>query len=132
QHSRRRGVHQHGVLEFAGCFAVCRAGHAPAMLLQYTGTSMATPSSQGHQADETWDEHYADERDAAWLYRRLASVDKNRERAELFGRPADVRDRHTRKWEELFRDAGRPLPRYAVARRTKLLAWVAKAFGPSS
>jgi vacuolar iron transporter family protein len=93
---------------------------------------MATTGSQGHQTDETWDEHYADEKDAAWLYRRLASVDKNRERAELFGRLADVEDRHTGKWEELFRDAGRPLPRYAVARRTQLLAWVAKTFGPSS
>ena len=39
-----------------------------------------------HQADESWDEHYADERDAAWLYRELARVDKNRERADLFGR----------------------------------------------
>ena len=93
---------------------------------------MATTGTTGYQTDESWDEHYADERDAAWLYRRLASVDKNRERAELFGRLADVEDRHTRKWEELFRDAGRALPPYAVARRTQLLAWVAKTFGPSS
>jgi vacuolar iron transporter family protein len=93
---------------------------------------MATTASQGPQADESWDEHYADEKDAAWLYRRLASVDTNRERADLFGRLADVEDRHTAKWEELFRGAGRPLPPYGVARRTKLLAWVAKTFGPSS
>jgi VIT1/CCC1 family predicted Fe2+/Mn2+ transporter/rubrerythrin len=82
--------------------------------------------------DESWDEHYADERDAAWLYRRLASVDRNRERSELFTRLADVEDRHTARWVELFRDAGRPLPRYDVSRRTRLLAWVASAFGPSS
>src|SRR6266542_2398794 len=93
---------------------------------------MATTGGQGRQADETWDAHYADEKDAAWLYRRLASVDTNRERADLFGRLADVEDRHTAKWEELFRGAGRPLPAYAVARRTRLLAWVAKTFGPSS
>src|SRR5260221_9877838 len=89
-------------------------------------------TGRGYQADRTWDEHYADERDAAWLYRRLAGVDTNRERADLFGRLADVEDRHTAKWEELFRDAGRPLPAYAVARRTRLLAWVAKTFGPAS
>ena len=93
---------------------------------------MATTGSQGFMADETWDEHYADEKDAAWLYRRLASVDTNRERADLFGRLADVEDRHTAKWVELFRDAGRPLPPHAVALRTKLLAWVAKTFGPAS
>jgi predicted membrane protein (TIGR00267 family) len=93
---------------------------------------MATTASQGYQADESWDEHYADEKDAAWLYRRLAAVDTNHERADLFARLADVEDRHTAKWEELFRDAGRPLPPYAVARRTRLLAWVAKTFGPAS
>jgi VIT1/CCC1 family predicted Fe2+/Mn2+ transporter/rubrerythrin len=84
------------------------------------------------QADESWDEHYADEKDAAWLYRQLATVDKNPERADLFARLAIVEDRHTAKWEELFREAGRPLPPYSVAARTRLLAWVAKKFGPAS
>jgi vacuolar iron transporter family protein len=82
--------------------------------------------------DESWDEHYADERDASWLYRRLASVDTNAERKHLFERLAVVEDRHTQRWEQLFREAGRPLPSYTVARRTRLLAWVAKTFGPQS
>jgi vacuolar iron transporter family protein len=93
---------------------------------------MSTTEAPGYQADESWDEHYADERDASWLYRELAGVDQDRARADLFGRLAEVEDRHTKRWEELFRDAGRPLPSYAVARRTRLLAWVAKRFGPSS
>ncbi|HVD91125.1 MAG TPA: hypothetical protein VNC21_02540, partial [Vicinamibacterales bacterium] len=93
---------------------------------------MPTMERQGPQADESWDEHYADERDAAWLYRQLSTFDKNRERADLFGRLAVVEDRHTAKWEELFHEAGRPLPPYAVASRTRLLAWVAKTFGPAS
>lgn len=84
------------------------------------------------QADESWDEHYADERDAAWLYRKLASVDRNQTRADLFGRLAAVEDQHTARWEELFREADRPLPAYAVSRRTRLLAWVAGVFGPST
>jgi len=84
------------------------------------------------QADDTWDEHYADERDASWLYRELARAEPNRERAGLFERLASVEDRHTAKWEELFREAGRPLPPYAVARRTRLLASVARTFGPSA
>jgi VIT1/CCC1 family predicted Fe2+/Mn2+ transporter/rubrerythrin len=84
------------------------------------------------QHDETWDEHYTDEKDAAWLYRQLAIADRNAERSDLFTRLAIVEDRHTARWEELFRDAGRPLPAHAVGRRTRLLAWVAKTFGPSS
>ena len=92
------------------------------MLLQYTGRVM----------DASWDEHYADEKDAAWLYRELASADTNAERKDLFARLAVVEDRHTARWEELFREAGRPLPKHSVARRTRLLAWVARTFGPSA
>jgi VIT1/CCC1 family predicted Fe2+/Mn2+ transporter/rubrerythrin len=83
-------------------------------------------------ADESWDEHYADERDAAWLYRELSRIDRDRQRSDLFMRLAVVEDRHTGKWEQLFRDAGRPLPPYTLARRTRMLAWMARAFGPSS
>src|SRR3982751_1740750 len=84
------------------------------------------------QADESWDEHYADERDAAFLYRALARVEKDQQRRELFGRLAVVEDRHVARWEVLFHEAQRPLPAYATSRRTRLLAWVAKQFGPSS
>ena len=84
------------------------------------------------EADESWDEHYADERDAAWLYRELARVDSDQARAGLFERLAAVEDRHTLKWEELFREAGRPLPVHSVSRRTRLLASVARTFGPST
>src|SRR4029077_172075 len=45
---------------------------------------------------------------------------------------AVVEDRHTERWEQLFREAGRPLPAYTLSHRTRLLAWVAKTFGPSS
>jgi VIT1/CCC1 family predicted Fe2+/Mn2+ transporter/rubrerythrin len=82
--------------------------------------------------DAHWDDHYADERDAAWLYRELARADSNAERRSLFERLAVVEDRHTARWEQLYREANRPLPRYAVARRTRILAWMARTFGPSS
>src|SRR3954452_18560152 len=84
------------------------------------------------QADESWDEHYADERDAAFLYRALAGAEQDEERRELFERLAVVEDRHVARWEVLFHEAQRPLPAYATSRRTRLLAWVAKQFGPSS
>ena len=92
------------------------------MLPQYTGRDM----------DAHWDEHYTDERDAAWLYRELARVDGNAERRSLFERLAVVEDRHTARWEQLYREANRPLPKYEVARRTRLLAWVARTFGSSA
>jgi VIT1/CCC1 family predicted Fe2+/Mn2+ transporter/rubrerythrin len=83
------------------------------------------------QPDQSWDEHYADERDAAYLYRALAVVELDPERKALFEKLAVVEDRHVARWEELFTQAGRPLPAYTTARRTKLLAWTARHFGTS-
>jgi vacuolar iron transporter family protein len=89
------------------------------------------PPSDRPQADESWDEHYRDERDAAYLYRALAAVETNAERRELFAKLALVEDRHAERWETLFAQSGRPLPPYTTAQRTRLLAWVAKRFGTS-
>jgi VIT1/CCC1 family predicted Fe2+/Mn2+ transporter/rubrerythrin len=88
-------------------------------------------AGQGFDHDETWDEHYRDERDAAYLYRSLAEVEPDPERRELFGKLAVVEDRHAERWRELFEESGRPLPPYTTARRTRLLAWTAKRFGTS-
>src|SRR5687768_20232 len=79
--------------------------------------------------DESWDEHYRDERDAAFLYRELGKVERDAERRDLFVRLADVEDRHAARWEELFRGAARPLPEYHTAWRTRALAWMARTFG---
>ena len=89
------------------------------------------PPCDRPQPDESWDEHYRDERDAAFLYRALAAVETNPERKELFEKLALVEDRHAERWETLFADSGRPLPQYSTAQRTRLLAWVAKHFGTS-
>ena len=89
------------------------------------------PPSDRPQADESWDEHYRDERDAAYLYRALAAVETDAERKELFEKLAVVEDRHAERWQALFAESGRPLPPYKTAQRTKLLAWVAKHFGTS-
>jgi VIT1/CCC1 family predicted Fe2+/Mn2+ transporter len=93
---------------------------------------MTTSEREHPVADPSWDEHYADEKDAAWLYRELSRAETNAERRDLFARLAVVEDRHTARWEQLFQQAGRPLPSYGVARRTRMLAWVAKTFGPAS
>src|SRR6185503_5887049 len=82
--------------------------------------------------DPSWDEHYRDERDAAYLYRALAAVERDRDRQQLFEKLAVVEDRHAERWRELFAESGRPLPEYATAKRTRLLAWIAKHFGNST
>lgn len=89
------------------------------------------PAADRPQADESWDEHYRDERDAAYLYRALSAVETDAERKHLFVKLAVVEDRHAERWKELFAQAGRPLPAYSTAGRTRLLAWVARRFGTS-
>src|SRR3954469_1405628 len=92
---------------------------------------MATAQHDRPAPTATWDEHYRDERDAAFLYRRLASAEQDATRRDLFERLAVVEDRHVARWEELFREGGRPLPSYRTAARTRALAWVATRFGPN-
>ena len=93
----------------------------------HPGTSTPVPP----QPDASWDEHYRDERDAAYLYRALAAVESDGDRKHLFEKLAVVEDHHAERWEELFAQSGRPLPEYSTAGRTRLLAWVAKHFGTS-
>ena len=77
------------------------------------------PFPGGIQPDATWDEHYSDERDAAFLYRQLAGLEPNDERRDLFERLARVEDRHVLRWEELFREGARRLPVCPVAADTR-------------
>jgi VIT1/CCC1 family predicted Fe2+/Mn2+ transporter len=86
-------------------------------------------ASERPQYEPPWDEHYRDERDAAFLYRALSEIERNPERRQLFEKLAVVEDRHAERWEQLFEASGRPLPSYATARRTRLLAWAARRFG---
>src|SRR5262245_8667478 len=126
---------------------VCRPGHLRGarhvrhskrsdsrIAVAYNVTAMGTmtsSASQPPQPDPIWDDHYRDERDAAFMYRALAEIETNGERRQLFERLARVEDRHVQRWEQLFREAGRPLPSYKTALRTRALAWAARRFGPS-
>ena len=72
---------------------------------------MTTAQQERPTPEPSWDEHYRDERDAAFLYRQLAGAEGDPERRGLFERLAVVEDRHVSRWEELFHEGGRPLPR---------------------
>jgi len=92
----------------------------------------ASVPPQPPQYEPSWSDHYADERDAAWLYRRLAKTERDQHRRDLFEKLAAVEDQHTARWADLFAHAGQPLPPYEVARRTRALAWIAQTFGAAS
>ncbi len=79
-----------------------------------------------------WEEHYRDECDAAFMYRRLASFDRDTHRRDLFSRLAEVEDRHVSRWAELFKETGQPLPPHEPSFKTRALVWIAKHFGSGS
>jgi vacuolar iron transporter family protein len=53
-----------------------------------------------------WVDHWADEADAAFLYRVLAEAEPDAERQSLYRRLAAVEDRHAGMWRKLLADAG--------------------------
>ena len=78
-----------------------------------------------------WLHHLADEADAAFLYRELARAEPNRSRAELYGKLAEVEDRHVTMWRELLAGEGHIVPVPAPSRRARFRAWLGRRVGTS-
>lgn len=78
--------------------------------------------------------HYlAEEIDAAYLYRELAAVETDGKRRDLFGRLAEVEDRHIGRWEEVLAARGSAVSAVRLpSRRARLMAWLARRLGPGS
>ncbi len=76
-----------------------------------------------------WDRHYRDEVDAVYLYRRLAEVERDPTRRDLFERLAAVEDRHVARWQEIFQEHQRTLPNHSPTPHVRLLAWIGRRFG---
>jgi VIT1/CCC1 family predicted Fe2+/Mn2+ transporter len=84
-----------------------------------------------HEQTDAWLEHWRDEADAAFLYRRLADAEPNAERQTIYRKLAEVEDRHTAIWQKLLADAGVAAGAPAPSARARLLAWTARRFGPA-
>ena len=82
--------------------------------------------------EPSWTEHYRDEMDAAWLYRRLAASERDDRRRGIFERLAHVEDAHAARWRELFAADATPTPSHRPSLRTRSLAWLGRTFGSSS
>jgi len=83
-------------------------------------------------AKGAWEEHYLDECDAAYLYRRLAAGERDDTRRQLFEKLAAVEDRHVARWAELFTASGQALPPFLPTAKSWLVAWVARRFGSNT
>jgi len=75
-------------------------------------------------------DHLADEADAAYLYRELARLEPEPNKAEVYRKLAEVEDRHVGIWEGLLREHGHAVPTLKPSARARLLAWLARRLGP--
>ncbi|HET7483655.1 MAG TPA: VIT1/CCC1 transporter family protein [Actinomycetota bacterium] len=80
---------------------------------------------------DTYVSSWRDELNSAALYRALAAAESSDQLAEVYRRLADVEERHAGFWADKVRAAGAEVPTFRVGWRTKVLASLAKRFGPS-
>lgn len=78
---------------------------------------------------ETFRHHWQDEADAAFLYRALASVERDPHRRDVFERLANVEDRHVIVWAELLERHGAPPGPHAPSTRARVTAALGRRFG---
>ena len=71
-----------------------------------------------------------DEVDSASLYRMMAESESQPQLAQVYRRLAEVEERHAGFWEEKLRVLGATLPPRRPSRRSRVMAWLARRFGP--
>jgi VIT1/CCC1 family predicted Fe2+/Mn2+ transporter len=71
-----------------------------------------------------------DEVDSAWIYRAMADAESAPQLAEVYRRLAETEERHATFWTDRLRDAGADAPEATPSRRARVLAWLARRFGP--
>jgi VIT1/CCC1 family predicted Fe2+/Mn2+ transporter len=70
------------------------------------------------------------ELDGAALYRAIAEAEPDPARRAVLNELARAESRHAAHWREKLRAAGEPEPRFSTSLRTRLLAVLARRFGP--
>ena len=75
---------------------------------------------------------WREERNAGWLYERLAQAEKLPELAEVYRRLAATELRHAGVWAERLRSLGSAVPVFRPAPRTIILGWLAGWLSPAA
>jgi VIT1/CCC1 family predicted Fe2+/Mn2+ transporter len=84
-----------------------------------------------HDIDvHSFEHHWQDEADAAYLYRLLAAAEPDAKKKDIYSRLADVEDRHVVVWSELLTKYGHPPTKFRPSGRARLLAALGQWFGP--
>lgn len=78
----------------------------------------------------TFEHHWQDEADAAYLYGLLASLERDERKRDIYQRLSEVEARHVEVWARLMRESGHAPKPFGPTGRTRLLALLGRLFGP--
>jgi VIT1/CCC1 family predicted Fe2+/Mn2+ transporter len=90
----------------------------------------AAPPKEAEIDVHSFQHHWQDEADAAYLYRILAAAEPDPKKRDIYTRLADVEDRHVVVWSDLLTQHGHPPAKFAPSRRARMLATFGRWFGP--
>src|SRR6478609_380967 len=88
------------------------------------------PPRNGEIDVHSFEHHWQDEADAAYLYRLLADAEKDPKKSDLYRRLAAVEDRHVEIWARLLREHGGDPGTFRPSARTRILAGLGNMLGP--
>lgn len=77
-----------------------------------------------------WRENFAEEINAAYLYRVAARLEEDPTISGVYERLAETEDRHAALWEKTMREAGEEVPERRPDLRSRILGWLAGRMGP--
>jgi VIT1/CCC1 family predicted Fe2+/Mn2+ transporter len=78
----------------------------------------------------SFEHHWQDEADAAYLYRILAEAESDPQKKDVYSRLAEVEDRHVVVWGDLLKSHGHSPKPFRPSGRARMLARIGKVFGP--
>jgi VIT1/CCC1 family predicted Fe2+/Mn2+ transporter len=94
-------------------------------------TTVDPKRAEKHEPDvHTFEHHWQDEADAAYLYRILADAETDAHKKSIYSRLAEVEDRHVVVWGDLMAKLGHPPKTFRPSTRARILARLGKTFGP--
>lgn len=89
------------------------------------------PASTPHVPDvHSFEHHWQDEADAAYLYRLLSEAEQDPAKKDIYSRLAAVEDRHVVIWAELMARHGNQPKVFRPSGRARMLAMLGRMFGP--
>jgi VIT1/CCC1 family predicted Fe2+/Mn2+ transporter len=89
------------------------------------------PLSREHrEAVDRYRSNWQDEINSAALYRALSTAESQPQLAEVYRRLAATEEAHAQFWEDQLRAEAQAVPPRQPSRRTRVLIWLARRFGP--